>query len=70
MYDHNNNCKLVFSVTLEDLQEEAKRLIGRELNDDEALTATDCIDWGLSTSIFIVFSAAIRHAVSANKKSV
>ena len=69
MNGQNGNDKLVFSVTVEEVQEEAMSLIGRELSDDELPIASDYINSGLYASQFIVFAAAIREAISANKKS-
>ncbi len=63
----NDNEKTVFSVTVGDIQQESMRLIGRELTDEELDTASDEIDWGLSTGIFIVFKAAIDEAVDINR---
>lgn len=54
----------VFSVTLEDIQQESMRIIGRTLDDDELQAAAKGIDWGLSTGIYIVFESAIREAVA------
>ena len=58
--------ELLFSVTREWLQEEAKRTINRDLNDSEIATAKKCIDFGLSTGIDTVFRAAIQEAVRVN----
>ena len=59
--------KTVFSVTVRDIQQESMRLIGRELTGEELDTASDEVDWGLSTGIFIVFKAAIDEAVDINR---
>ena len=63
----SDNEKIVFSVTVGDLQQESVRLIGRELTDEELDTASDEVDWGLSTGIFIVFKTAIEDAVDVNR---
>ena len=62
----NDNEKIVFAVTVGDIQQESIRLIGRELTDDELHIATKGIDWGLSTDIYTVFRAAIEEAVDLN----
>jgi len=57
---------LLFYVSREWLQQEAKRTINRELNDAEIATAKKCIDFGLSTGIDIVFRTAIQEAIKVN----
>lgn len=63
MYENN----LAFSVTIDEIQDEAKHRIGRELNDDELRTTIKGIESGLSFDIGTVFQAAISEAVEINK---
>ena len=58
--------ELLFYVSREWLQQEAKRMINRELTNVEIATAKKCIDFGLSTGIDTVFRAAIQEAVRVN----
>ncbi len=60
------NDEILFCVSKEWLQHEAKEMINRELNDMEIATAKKCIDFGLSAGIDIVFRAAIQEAVRIN----
>ncbi len=60
--------EIIYSVTIGDIQFEAKRYIGRELTEDEIYYATKGIDWGLSTDIGIVFQTAIEDAVELSKE--
>lgn len=55
--------KIIFSVTENELQFEAERIIGRSLTDDELAYACKGIEWGLGTGIEIVFNSAIRQSV-------
>lgn len=55
--------RVIFSVTEDELQFEAERIIGRRLTDDELAYACDGIEWGLGTGIEIVFAAAIKQSV-------
>ncbi len=67
MNNRQDNERTVFSVTVGDIQQESMRLIGRELTGEELDTASDEVDWGLSTGMFIVFKAAIDDAVDINR---
>ena len=58
--------KIVFSVTVGELQEESMRLIGRRLTDEELDIAKEGIICGLSFDIETVFKAAIDEAVYIN----
>lgn len=54
--------KIIFSVTEDELQFEAERIIGRRLTEDELAYACKGIEWGLGTGIEIVFAAAIKQS--------
>jgi hypothetical protein len=47
--------EIIFAVTKEDLQFEAKRKIGRELTDEEIDIARKGLNWGLLTGIDFVY---------------
>lgn len=61
------NGSIVFSITVDDLQEEAMRYIKRKLTDEEIYTAKKCIEWGLCSGINIVYKSAIDEAVNRAK---
>jgi len=61
-----NTNEIIYQIKKVWLQAEAIDRLGRELTEDEILTAKDCIEEGLNTSIDIVFTAAIQQAVSVN----
>lgn len=63
MDENQNGDKIIFSVSEDDLQQEAIRLVGRKLNEDELYIAVKGIDWGLSFDIETVFRAAIDEAI-------
>lgn len=59
--DNNNS---VFSITVDQLQNEAIKRIGRKLTDDELQTAIKGIESGLSTGIDEILKTAVEEAVS------
>ncbi len=65
----NDDEKILFIVTVGDIQQESIRLIGRKLTDDELHIAAKGIDWGLSTDIDTVFRAAIEEAVDLIRRT-
>ena len=55
--------KIVFSVTVEELQQEAILKIGRKLTNEEIYKASKGIEAGLSFDIETVFKTAIEESV-------
>ena len=69
MTTEKDSDKIVFVVTVGDIQQESICLIGRKLTDEELHTATKGIDWGLSFDIDTVFRTAINETVDVNRKA-
>ena len=61
------NMNIIYPITIEDLQNDAVKRIGRKLNDDELHTAKKCVEWGLSSIIDITLKSAIEEAVDKNR---
>ena len=60
------NVKVIYPITIGDLQDDAIKRIGRKLNDDELHTAKKCVEWGLSSIVDITLKSAIEEAVDKN----
>jgi len=55
--------RILFVVTEDDIQEVAKRLIGRELTEEEIRKASKGVEEGLSYGLDIVLKTAVEDAV-------
>lgn len=60
---NNKKYEIIFSVTVDDLQNEAVYRIGRKLTEDELYIAKKGIEAGLSFDIDTVMKTAIEEAV-------
>jgi len=61
--------EMIFSVTVEDLQNEATNRIGRKLTEYELHTAKKGIESGLSFNIETVFQTAIDESIEEDRKA-
>ena len=64
------NMKAIYPITIDDLQNDAIKRIGRRLNDDELHTAKKCVECGLSSIIDITLKSAIEEAVDKNRQTI
>ncbi|HWP30507.1 MAG TPA: hypothetical protein VNK96_02095 [Fimbriimonadales bacterium] len=55
--------RIVFFVTIDDLQEAALMYVGRELTEDELYTASKGVESGLSIGVNEVLRTAVEEAV-------
>ncbi len=55
---------LVFSITLEDLQSEALRIIGRTLTEEEVYIAQNGLEFGLLTDIDTVYKTIFFEMIT------
>lgn len=61
------NTKIIYPITVGDLQNDAIKRIGRRLNDNELHTAKKCVEWGLSSVVDITLKSAIEEAIDKNR---
>ena len=61
--NNNKQNNIIFAITIEELQDEAIRLIGKKLTDEELYSARKGIEAGLSFDIETVLKTAIEEAV-------
>ncbi|HLB32030.1 MAG TPA: hypothetical protein VJL27_00565 [Patescibacteria group bacterium] len=61
------NMNIIYPITIEDLQNDAVKRIGRKLNGDELHTAIKCVEWGLSSITDITLKSAIDEAIGKNR---
>ena len=50
-----NSDRILFCITEEELQFEAKQILGRKLNEEEIIIAQKGLDYGIMTSIDVVY---------------
>lgn len=60
----NQNDRIIFSITAEQLQNEAVKRIGRKLTNNELQTAIKGIESGLSIGLDEILKTAIEEAIS------
>lgn len=60
------NTKVIYLITIDDLQNDAIKRIGRKLIDDELYTAEKCVRSGISFVMDITLKSAIETAVNRN----
>ena len=61
--------KVLYPITVDDLQNDAIKRIGRKLTDDELYTAEKCVELGLSSIMDITLKSAIEEAVEKSRKT-
>jgi hypothetical protein len=63
MKESGKHNEILYAITKEDVQLEAKRFLGRELSEDEILQAKDCIEWGIGESIDDIYSTIFNEVI-------
>lgn len=58
-----NSDRILFCITEEELQSEAKRILGRRLNEEEIIIAQKGLDYGIMTSIDVVYRTILKEMI-------
>ena len=58
-----NPDRILFCITEEELQSEAKQILGRRLNEEEIIIAQKGLDYGIMTSIDTVYRTILEEMI-------
>ena len=58
-----NSDRILFCITEEELQFEAKQILGRRLNEEEIIIAQKGLDYGIMTSIDTVYRTILKEMI-------
>jgi len=58
-----NPDRILFCITEEELQFEAKQILGRRLNEEEIIIAQKGLDYGIMTSIDTVYRTILKEMI-------
>ena len=58
-----NPDRILFCITEEELQFEAKQILGRRLNEEEIIIAQKGLDYGVMTSIDVVYRTILEEMI-------
>ncbi len=56
-----NSTDIVYSICVEDIQNEAKSCLGRELNENELSNAIELLEYGLGESLVTMYSSIFNE---------
>jgi hypothetical protein len=57
------NGKILFAITVEDVQREAMEILGRKLNDEEISKTEKYLSYGIGESIGIVYNTIFKELI-------
>ena len=58
-----NPDRILFCITEEELQFEAKQILGRRLNEEEIIIDQKGLDYGIMTSIDVVYRTILKEMI-------
>ena len=58
-----NSDRILFCITEEELQSEAKQILGRRLNEEEIIIAQKGLDYGIMTSIDVIYRTILEEMI-------
>lgn len=62
----NTNNEPVYSITRVDLQIEATRILGRELDEAEVLQAKKHLEFGIGESLWIIYNTIFNEVINGD----
>ncbi len=63
MMKTNNDTKIIFSISEDDVQTEAMERIGRRLTEEEMFIAAKGLEWGMLTGIHIIYKTILTEMI-------
>ena len=60
---HSETDNIVYSIHESDIQHEAKYILGRELTEEEMITAVDALSDGIGESIGIIYHTILTEII-------
>jgi len=60
--------KILYAICEDDIQNEAKYTLGRELTEEELEVAVDGLEWGIGTSISTIYNTIFYEMIPESHK--
>jgi hypothetical protein len=68
MINGANKNEILYSISIEDLQIEAERVLGRKLGNAEILRSRKYLEFGIGESIGIIYNTIFEELINENDR--